>query len=141
MKRRKFIVLFFIGVLTTLGGSILVIPFESVVRRILNAELRELKLSDELIEKFVEETRGVDHWKQFSFSKKLIIRLHTFIPLSSIFIPYHHKFIHYKNIIIGDFLFATNYFSLAKDTSREIEYTGLLNPYRRICYNPFAGHA
>jgi hypothetical protein len=141
MKRRRFLILSLAGVIAAVGGALLVAPFESVIRKILQSNLKEVKVSEALIQNFLNETRTVNHWKQFSVSKKLIIRLHAFIPLSSVFIPYHHKYIHYKNIILGDFLFATNYFSLAKETTREIEYTGLLNPYRRICYNPFAGHA
>jgi hypothetical protein len=141
MNRRRFIVLASTGVLASIGIAPFLIPFETVIRRIIIIHIGELKILDSTIQSFLDEANTVNQWRQFDFSKRVIIRVHFFFTFMSKWLPFHHKYVHYKNIIIGDFLFSTNYFSLAQGSTRDIEYIGLLNPYKRVCFNPFAGHA
>jgi hypothetical protein len=137
MTRRRFIILGLISFLTTWIGFSFLVSFNWVVRRLIEHSLKDLSVEGGILKRFLNDCEKQNHWRQFSLTKKIVIRIHFYFPFLSGVIPYHHKYSHYKNIIVGDFLMSTNYFFNGQRTD-SIKYIGLPNPYNRFCSNPFS---
>ena len=138
ISRRKFIL---IG-LTSFGVLIVSVAgltsFEWIVRRMLHADLKKLNIDASVYDSFFKEAAKANMWDQFSMSKKALIRFHFWIENPFVRFPYYYKYLHYKNLIVEDFLMSTDFFVNKMDEKAKIEYTGLFDPYKRYCYNPFS---
>jgi hypothetical protein len=138
MTRRKFISLLIALIFVAAVSWPFIKDFNEVVRKILRKDLAKLNVSEDVLDKFLSDAKRVNRWNQFSFAKKMIIRMHFSFGFGFIKLPYHHKYLHYKNIIMEDFLMSTDFVVNGMDETKEIKYLGLFNPYIRYCFNPFS---
>jgi hypothetical protein len=138
MTRRKFIGLALAMIITVVVVWPLLGDFDRLIRRILFQELSKAKMNTAVLDQFVRDARKDNLWNQFTFGKKLLIRFHFFFDNSIVKLPYHHKYLHYKNLIVEEFLMSTDLVLNGMDPRREIKYVGLFNPYKRYCFNPFS---
>lgn len=112
--------------------------FDRLIRKILTSELKKGKLAEDTLDRFIADARMANLWNQFTLGKKLLLRFHFAFDNALFKLPYHHKYLHYKNIIMEEFLMSTDIVLHGMDTSKEIKYVGLFNPYKRYCFNPFS---
>ena len=140
MTRRLFIIL---G-LTFLGGSLLGLlafpSFNSVLKSILQKDLKFLKIEPEEIQKFIDDADKKDFWKRnyYDSKKMLFIRIYYVLNNRLISIPYQFKYFQLKEKIVGEFLLSTSFFRNRMDESKPVKYMGLYNPYLMPCSNPFS---
>jgi hypothetical protein len=138
MTRRKFIGLALAAIFAALVIWPLLGDFDRLIRRILSNELEKAKMDPSVLDKFVDDARKANLWSQFTLSKKILIRFHFAFDNAIFKLPYHHKYLHYKNIIMEEFLMSTDIVLNGMDVQKEIKYVGLFNPYKRYCFNPFS---
>lgn len=138
MNRRKFIKLIVAAAIVFALSWPFIMDFNEVVRKILKNDLSKLRVSDEVLDSFIADARAANRWSQFSTAKKMLIRANFFFGTRFWNLPYHHKYLHYKNIMMEDFLLSTDFVVNSMDETREIKYMGLFNPYNRYCFNPFS---
>ena len=138
MTRRKFIGLVLAAIMTMVVVWPLLGDFDRLIRRILSKELSKATMNDDVLTQFIADARKANLWSQFTFGKKLLIRFHFSFDNALFKLPYHHKYLHYKNIIMEEFLMSTDLVLNGMDTQREIKYLGLFNPYKKYCFNPFS---
>src|SRR5689334_12222813 len=131
MTRRKFIGLALAMIITMVVVWPLLGDFDRLIRRILSRELSKATMDGAVLDQFVEDARKANLWNQFTLGKKLLIRFHFSFDNALIKLPYHHKYLHYKNLIVEEFLMSTDLVLNGMDTRREIKYVGLFNPYKR----------
>jgi hypothetical protein len=138
MTRRKFIGLALAAIFTMLVVWPLLGDFDGLIKRILSSELEKAKMDPSVLDKFLKDAKKANLWSQFTLGKKILIRFHFAFDNRIFKLPYHHKYLHYKNIIMEEFLMSTDIVLNGMDVKKEIKYVGLFNPYKRYCFNPFS---
>ena len=138
MTRRKFIALALAAVITAVVVWPLLGDFDRLIKRILASELENAKMDSSVLDQFMADAGKANLWSQFTFGKKILIRFHFSFDNAVFRLPYHHKYLHYKNIMMEEFLMSTDLVLNGMDTQKEIKYVGLFNPYKRYCFNPFS---
>lgn len=121
-------------------GSVAIFDFNTVVIKMLKADLSYLKIDEANFERFVKEADQKKHWqnKFFDWKKKQLVRFSFLVDAILPTFPYKYKYNQYRSDIIGDFLLSTDFFVNKMDTSKPVTYIGLYNPYMRPCSNPFS---
>jgi hypothetical protein len=138
MTRRKFIILATFAFFSAVVIWPLLGNFDQLIKKILLSDLGNAKIKPGDLYRFLDDAKKQNLWSQFTLGKKLLIRFHFAFENRIINLPYHHKYLHYKNIIMEEFLMSTDLVLNGMDASREIKYLGLFNPYKRYCFNPFS---
>jgi len=140
ISRRKFILLLLLGVVGASITSFLISTFNKVVFNVLSKDLSHLKIDSQSFEKFIQDAQTNNHWnkKFFDEKKRMFFRAYYLLDYLPIPLPYKYKYIQYRSEIVGDFLLSTDFFMNRMDTSKEVAYLGLYNPYKRPCSNPFS---
>ena len=140
MTRRKFIIGLLILLITIPAGVILVIPFETVVGKILHKQLGYLNLNEEAINSFVKDIKASDYYnkKNFGWQKQLFVRGFYLIDFSWLPLPGKDRYQRYCTFFVSDFLLSTDFFLNKMDESKEVNYLVLYEPYKRPCVNPFS---
>ncbi len=138
MKRRSFIRLSIFAVLGIAVTSVFVFnSFDSVVLKILKADLKGLKIKDDEFKKFITEAQTSGNASKVIFDKKKRAFIFTVFFLPKMGLPFELKYIELRQRIVSDFLLATDFFVNKMDVKREIKYLALFDPYTRPCQNPF----
>lgn len=137
MNRRSFIKIgIMLNLMVWLGLYFL--DFKWTVRRMLKKDTERLGLGKNVIEKFLLEADRENFWSQFSVPKKAFISLQHNLSSWGLRLPYHDKYVQYRNVITGHFLLSTDLFTAPYTEGRKVKYTGFMNPYRTGCSNPFS---
>jgi hypothetical protein len=138
MTRRKFIILIAFAVFSAVIIWPLLGNFDQLIKKILLRDLGDAKIKSGDLDRFIADAKNQNLWSQFTLGKKILIRFHFVFENNAINLPYHHKYLHYKNIIMEEFLMSTDLVLNGMDPTSEIKYLGLFNPYKRYCFNPFS---
>ena len=137
MNRRSFIK---IGIITNIlvWSGLYVLDFKWAVKRMLLADIAQLHIEEKAVDRFLIEAEREMFWREFSFFKKLFISIQHAASSVGIRLPYYEKYIQYRNVITGHFLFSTDLFAGKHINGRKIKYLGFMNPYKTACTNPFS---
>ncbi len=137
MNRRTFIK---IGIVTNIlvWTGLYVLDFRWAVKRMLLDDTATLKIDRKAIDKFIMEADHEQFWRQFSLPKKMFIAIHHAVSIIGIKLPYHEKYVQYRNVITGQFLLSTDLFFSRYNRGKKIKYLGFMNPYKTGCSNPFS---
>jgi len=139
MKRRSFIKLMIVAA----GGALLawyIADFKRVVKGVLRKDTAEFSFNDEdVLERFLKDADEEQFWNIFSTPKRIFFCVQHFFLAAGIRLPYHGKYLQYRSVITGQFLFSTDLFlSEAARQTRTLRYLGFFNPYKAPCANPFS---
>jgi len=137
ISRRKFIGLAFIVIVGILVVFFAVLPFKYIAKRILKKDLEQLKINDEIFDKFISDALANKYFSGYSLRKKWLIRIYDAIQFSGS-LPYAMQYREYRSQLVADFLMSTDFFTNGMDESMEIGYIGFYDPYLRPCSNPFS---
>jgi hypothetical protein len=139
MNRRRFIRISIItGIGVIAAGLLRYYDFETVVIKILRKDLQGFNMEEESFKKYVEDARGHRHWQKIFIDRKMKALTIFYFFLPDLKLPHQSKYLQMKNVLIGDFLLATDFFKNKMDEKRKIKYIGLFDPYQRPCSNPFS---
>lgn len=137
MQRRKFLWLTGGGIALaaiSLSGFFASRSFKKVIYGILVEDLKGLKVTEDSIQKYIEDAEAEYFWG-FTNGKKQFVKAHYNIPFP---LPYAFKYGHFRSIIVGTYLLSTDFFLNKMDVSKPVTYIAYYNPYKRPCYNPFS---
>ena len=116
-----------------------VVRFRRVAKSIVLRASGGLKFEDEnVVDKFMSDAEHEDFWRQFSGAKRLFICVQHFFSSFGLKLPYHAKYLQYRNAIGGHFLMSTDFFVQNMNVNRTVKYVAFYNPYRQPCSNPFS---
>ena len=141
MKRRAFIKSILITFIFILIINLyLYFDFDFIISRLIRQELNYMNIESDAIPRFVQDAANYKLWNKFFGNSYTIflIKLHYLIENPWLKLPGNLKYQDHKNQIIGEFLLSTNFFYQNPDSSQQIRYQGLYDPYLRPCSNPFA---
>ena len=131
MLRRKFLILFGLGTASMIAlpsvGLISSSFKQSAVGLIMN-ELRFLKIDRQGVEQFVD-----DYYSEFNYGLVYEIKVKCYHVL---------EVKSDRSSLVADlsnhYLLSTDFFRNKMNESLEVKYTGLYNPYKTPCSNPFS---
>lgn len=137
MKRRTFIGLGIgAGVGTAVGAY--AINFKHAVKQMLLDDTSQLIIDKSIIDRFIEDGEREKYWVKLGSTKKILISGQQFFYHFGIKLPYHEKYIQYRNMITGHFMLSTDFFINKMDTTKPVTYMAFFNPYKSPCSNPFS---
>jgi hypothetical protein len=142
MNRRNFIrTIAGVGTGTLVAGTgyVASIGFYDVVDRIVRRELHYLSISEAVFSTFIEDAKREKPFDYYGSEKQWFARFHFMSgKAGAYFLPYRYKYEQYCNEFVGVFLLSTSFFVNKMDETKPIVYTGLYQPYRNACSNPFS---
>src|SRR5215216_5659871 len=120
MTRRKFIILTLLATFSAVVVWPLLGNFDQLIKKILLNDLGDAKIKAGDLDRFIADAKKQNLWSQFTLGKKVLIRFHFVFENGLMNLPYHHKYLHYKNIIMEEFLMSTDLVLNGMDVTREI---------------------
>ncbi len=140
MTRRRFIIGLFALIATVIGTTILVIPFNKVVSKILHKNLAFLNLEPTAVDNFVKDIIATKYYdrKSFGWKKQLFVRIFHFFDNPWVPLPGKKRYEQYCGFFVSDFLLSTDFFLNKMDEKKQVNYLALYEPYKRPCANPFS---
>ncbi len=140
MTRRKFILGLLVLIATVAGGILFIVPFESIVGKILRKQLSYLNVDEDAIGRFTQDISASGYYarKDFGWKKQAFVNVFYFLENPWIPLPGHQRFKLYSSFFVSDFLLSTDFFLNKMDEGRKVTYIALYEPYKRPCSNPFS---
>jgi hypothetical protein len=137
MNRRTFIRIS-AGALVIAAVSIYLLGFKRTIRSMLRSDTEGLQLEAGAIDKFLEEAQKEKYLIKFGFVKQVLIGGQHILYEMGLRLPYHEKYVQYRNMITGHFLMSTDFFMNRMDVKKPVTYLGFYNPYKAPCSVPFS---